>query len=70
MGGYMQLDNKTIFLIVEPNYMTPFWYARSIEGLEEAAARHKQEVRRLSSINELDVQTTAIVIIGTSHSWI
>lgn len=66
----MQLDNKTIFMIVEPNYMTPFWYARSIEGLEEVASRHKQEVRRLSSIDELDVQTTAIVIIGTTHSWV
>ena len=34
----MQMDDRTIHMIVEPNYITPFWYARSIEGLEEAAA--------------------------------
>ncbi len=67
---HMQLDNKTVFLIVEPNYMTPFWYARSIEGLEEAASRHKQEVVKLSSIEEMEVQANAVVVIGTTHTWV
>ena len=31
----MQMDDRTIHMIVEPNYITPFWYARSIEGLED-----------------------------------
>ena len=66
----MQMDDRTIHLIVEPNYITPFWYARSIEGLEEAAARHKQEVKRLSSIDELTVPANVIVVIGTTKSWI
>ena len=66
----MQMDDRTIHLIVEPNYITPFWYARSIEGLEEAAARHKQDVRRLSSIDELSVPANVIVVIGTTKSWI
>ncbi|MBR6235814.1 MAG: substrate-binding domain-containing protein [Spirochaetales bacterium] len=66
----MQMDDRTIHMIVEPNYITPFWYARSIEGLEEAASRHKQEVKRLSSIDELTVPANVIVVIGTTKSWI
>ena len=64
-------DGKTtIFLLVEASYIIPFWFARSIEGLESVAAKQKCTVKQVASVKDIEPGANAIVILGTTKNWI
>ena len=65
------MDNKTVYLLVEPSIMTPIWHANSIEGLKRSAARQKRTVCQIRSVEELDGQDMplALVLISTNNDW-
>ncbi len=60
---------KTIFMIVEPSYITPFWFSQSIKGLEDMVVKHKYTLAPVSSVGEAD-GSHALVIVGTNRNWL
>lgn len=66
------MEQKTVYLLVEPSIMTPIWHANSIEGLKRSAAKQKRTVCQISSVEELDekpVMPLALVLISTNNDW-
>lgn len=63
-------DKTTIFLLVEASYIIPFWFARSIEGLESVAVKHKCTIKQVASVKDIESSANAIVILGTTKNWI
>ena len=65
------MEQKTIYILVEPSIMTPIWHANSIEGLKRSAARQKRSVMQIRSVEELDSREkpVALVIISTNTDW-
>jgi DNA-binding LacI/PurR family transcriptional regulator len=63
-------EKKIIFLIVEPSYIIPFWFSKSIEGLGDVAVKHKCTVKQVASVRDIDPSANAIVILGTTRIWI
>lgn len=65
------MEQKTIYILVEPSIMTPIWHANSIEGLKRSAARQKRSVMQICSVEELDSREkpVALVIISTNTDW-
>lgn len=64
------MDDKKIFITVEPNYITPFWFSQTIQGLNDFASKHKTAVSQINRIDKITPASTAIVIIGTNRNWI
>jgi len=64
------MDERLIPIIVEPNYITPFWFAQTIQGLNDFASKQKTAVQQLASISDIPGQAPAVVIIGTNRTWI
>lgn len=59
-----------VYLLVEPSFMVPVWYSKSIEGLKRRAALHKRSLAHIQSIDQItgdDVR--AIVIVSTNDDW-
>lgn len=69
--GALKMEQKTIYILVEPSMMTPIWHANSIEGLKRSAARQKRSVCQIHSVEELDDRDppVALVIISTNTDW-
>lgn len=63
-------ERTTIFLLVEASYIIPFWFARSIEGLENVAVKHKCSVRQVAAVKDIDPSASVIVILGTTKNWL
>lgn len=64
------MDEKEIFIIVEPNFITPFWFSQTIQGLNDFAGKHKSFVTQIDSVGKIRKEARAIVIIGTTRNWI
>ena len=66
------MEQKVVYLLVEPSILTPIWHANSIEGLKRSAARQKRTVCQISSVEELDSKEEmplALVLISTNTDW-
>lgn len=63
-------DEKTIYMMIEPNYVTPFWFAQSIQGLQDLAAKHKYSVVEVKSLDEVPESVKVFVIVGTNKGWV
>lgn len=66
------MEQKIVYLLVEPSIMTPIWHANSIEGLKRSAAKQKRTVCQISSVEELDskeIMPLALVLISTNNDW-
>ena len=61
---------KTIYLMVEPNYTSTVWYSRSIEGLKNIAAKQKCNTVQVDSVDEIPEGTVSLVVMGTNKDWI
>lgn len=67
---YNHDEDKSVFFIVEPNYMTPVWYSRSIEGLRDSASKQKYSVKQVFDISDIVDEIVSIIVIGTNRKWI
>lgn len=66
------MEQKIVYLLVEPSILTPIWHANSIEGLKRSAAKQKRSVCQIGSVEELDDKETkplALVLISTNTDW-
>ena len=64
------MSPKEINILVEPSFMVPVWYSKSIEGLKRRAALHKRTLNHVQSVDQItgdDVR--AIVIVSTNDDW-
>lgn len=64
------MSPKEIYMLVEPSFMVPVWYSRSIEGLKRRATLHKRSLIEVQSVDQItgdDVR--AIVIVSTNDDW-
>lgn len=63
-------ETKDIYMLLEPNYLTPVWYEQTIIGLKNIAAKHKFNVNQIIDINEIPKEVNVIVVIGTTKDWL
>lgn len=67
----MDRDNdRRIFMMVEPNYATPFWFSQSIQGLQDLASKHKYSVVEIGNLSEVPGYANVIVVVGTNKGWV
>ena len=65
-------DTKTVYVLVEPSYIIPVWYSATIEGIKNAAAKQKKNVRQLGSVEqlmELEEPPAALILVSTNSQW-
>ncbi len=64
-------EDKIIYTIMEPNFITPVWFSNSMKGLEDVACRHKHVVKKIQSLDEIAKGfAKSIVIVGTTRTWL
>lgn len=61
---------STLFYIMEPTYITPFWFSQSIQGIIDSAAKKKTTVVEAKSLSDIDSDAKSIVIIGNTKNWL
>ena len=65
-------DDKKVYILVEPSYITPVWFSNSIEGVRSAAGKQKRTVRQLEQLEELGTlseKPKAVILISTNTQW-
>ena len=65
-------EDKKIYILVEPSYITPVWFSSSIDGIRSAAGKQKKAVRQLEELEELNTlseKPKAIILISTNTQW-
>ena len=65
-------DTKTVYVLVEPSYIIPVWYSATIEGIKNAAAKQKKNVRQLGSVEQLaktEEAPAALILVSTNSQW-
>lgn len=67
----MSVSEQIFYAFAEPNYITSVWFAKSMAGLQDAAARLHKEVRLLSSVHDLpsDHTPAAVALISDTVDW-
>ncbi|MEN6593930.1 MAG: substrate-binding domain-containing protein [Clostridiaceae bacterium] len=64
------MSPKKIYLLVEPSFMIPVWYSKSIDGLKRRASHQKKLVLHINSADEIEESDVrAVAIVGTSDDW-
>lgn len=66
----MSTEEKSIYMLVEPNFITPFWFSQSIHGLEDLAQKHKTNAITIEDVSAVPEGTVSIVVVGTNRTWI
>lgn len=67
------MQKKTIYVLVEPNYFTPVWHAKSISGIRDAAVKKRMNICIINSLRELTAlpePVNAIIVVCTRNDWI
>jgi DNA-binding LacI/PurR family transcriptional regulator/DNA-binding CsgD family transcriptional regulator len=66
------MDKETIGVFVEPIYITPVWFTKSIAGIEDAAARHRVNVAfydQPGDLGRLPQSLDSAIIVSIRTDW-
>lgn len=60
-----------LYALLEPNYVSSVWFAKTVAGLQDTAARLRLDVRLMSSLSELPpLRPAAAALISDKTDWV
>jgi DNA-binding LacI/PurR family transcriptional regulator len=65
------VNKCTIYILIEPNYLTPVWYSKSLDGLKDKSTKEKLSYAQLNSVEEFSDKSdvTTAIVVSTNDEW-